>query len=362
MLNGNEKQYVLDCLDTGWISSVGKYIPLFEDCFAQFCTTRYAVACSNGTTALHLALLALGVEAGDEVLVPTLTFISSANAVRYCGGEPVFVDSEARTMNIDPQQIERHITPRTKGIIVVHLYGHPADMDPILAIAKKHNLFVLEDAAEAHGATYKGRMAGSLADCATFSFYGNKIITTGEGGMITTNDPEMLDTMVTLRGQGVDKLRRYWFPVVGYNYRLTNIQAALGLAQLEQIEHHLKRRQEVSELYRAALASLAKVLTVPSQEPWAHHAFWGYSIILKPESRLNSGDLMRVLNDDGIETRPVFIPVHTMPPYYKEGESHPVAEHLGRNGVTIPMHGMLTEADVHYIAERLAAHCLGTGA
>ncbi len=361
VLSGNEKKYVLDCIDTGWISSVGKYIPLFEEAFAKFCTTQYAVACSNGTTALHLALLALGVEAGDEVLVPTLTFISSANAVRYCGGTPVFVDSEARTMNIDPERIERHITPRTKGIIVVHLYGHAADMDPILAMAKKHNLFVVEDAAEAHGALYKGRMAGSLGDCATFSFYGNKIITTGEGGMITTNDATMRDTMVTLRGQGVDKQRRYWFPVVGYNYRLTNIQAAIGLAQLEQIERHQQHRMKIVELYRAALAPLAGVMTIPLQEAWAHHAFWGYSIVLKPESRMNADELMRALNDDNIETRPVFIPVHTMPPYFKEGESHPVAEHLGRNGVTIPMHGMLTEDDVQYIAGRLAVHCLGLG-
>ena len=358
VLNGNEKKYVLDCLDTGWISSAGKYISLFEQAFAGFCSTEYAVACSNGTTALHLALLGLGVQPGDEVLTPTLTFISTANAVRYCGAEPVFVDSEPRTMNLDPAQIERHVTPRTKGIIVVHLYGHPADMDPILAIAKKHGLFVLEDAAEAHGATYKGRVAGSLADAATFSFYGNKIITTGEGGMITTNNAALRDKMITLRGQGVDPQRRYWFPVVGYNYRLTNIQAALGLAQLEQIDHHLQRRQEIAAQYRNVLAPLKDVMTLPVEESWGHHAYWGYSVILKPESQLGSDELMRALARDGIETRPVFIPVHTMPPYHKGGEHHPVAQHLGRNGVTIPMHGMLTESDVEFIAGRLEAHCL----
>ena len=358
VLNGNEKKYVLDCLDTGWISSVGKYIALFEQAFANFCGTGHAVACSNGTTALHLALLALGTAPGDEVLVPTLTFISTANAVRYCGAEPVFVDSEARTMNLDPAQLERHITPKTKGIVIVHLYGHPVDMDPILDIARRHNLFILEDAAEAHGATYKGRMAGSLSDAATFSFYGNKIITTGEGGMVTTSNTALRDKMVQLRGQGMDAQRRYWFPVVGFNYRMTNIQAALGLAQLEQIDHHLQRRQDVAKWYQSALAPLADVMTIPIQEPWAHHAYWGYSPILKPACPIGRDALMLALAEDGIETRPVFYPVHTMPPYKKEGESLPVAEDLARNGITIPMHGLLTKADVAFIAERLAAHCL----
>jgi perosamine synthetase len=362
VLSGREKEYVLDCLETSWISSLGKYINLFEDSFARFCSTEHAVSCNNGTSALHIALLALGVGEGDEVIVPTLTYIASANAVRYCGGTPVFVDSEPATMNLDPAKIEEKITERTKGILAVHLYGHPADMDPVLRIARAHNLFVLEDAAEAHGALYKDRRVGSLGDAATFSFFGNKIITTGEGGMVTTSNAKLQDQMRALKGQGVDPNHRYWFPIVGYNYRMTNVQAAIGLAQLEQIDEHLRCRQEIAALYMSALSPLEDVLTLPSVQPWASHVFWSYPIVLKDNSPVTSDHLMASLAADGIETRPVFIPVHTMPPYLKEGEHHPVAERLGRNGISLPMHGLLTGSDVEYIAERLAAYCLRSAA
>src|ERR1051326_1602149 len=205
VLGGNEKRYVMECLESGWISSIGRFIGLFEDSFARYCETGHAIACNNGTTALHLALAGLGTGPGDEVIVPTLTYVATANAVRYCGARPVFADSEPCTMTIDPARIEERITPRTKGIVAVHLYGHPASMDPILEIARRHNLFIVEDAAEAHGALYRGRKAGSLADVATFSFYGNKIITTGEGGMLTTNDGARSARMPILRGQGDGK-------------------------------------------------------------------------------------------------------------------------------------------------------------
>lgn len=357
VLNGNERKYVLDCLDTCWISSVGKYIALFEESFASYCGANHAVACSNGTAALHLALAALGVGPGDEVLVPTLTFISTANAVRYCGAEPVFIDSEPRTMNLDSEQVLRHVTHRTKGMIAVHLYGHPADMDPILEIARQRNLFVIEDAAEAHGALYKGRKIGSLADISTFSFYGNKIITTGEGGMATTNNPELEKRMRLLKGQGMDPERRYWFPIVGYNYRMTNIQAAIGLAQLERIDGHLQRRQEVAEWYRLALTPFQDAITIPLVETWAQHAFWGYSIVLKDGVHNSRDAVMAALAADGVETRPIFYPLHTMPPYFKNGESHPVAERLARNGITLPMHGLLSRDDVEFIAARLVSHC-----
>lgn len=359
VLSGREKEYVLDCLDTSWISSLGKYIGLFEQSFARFCSAEYAIACSSGTAALHIALLALGIEEGDEVLLPTLTYIASANAIRYCGATPVFIDSEPTTMNLDPARIEERITERTKGILAVHLYGHPADMDPIIGIARAHKLFVLEDAAEAHGATYKGRRVGALGDAATFSFFGNKIITTGEGGMVTTDDPRLQHQMRLLKGQGVDPKRRYWFPIVGYNYRMTNIQAAIGLAQLEQIEEHLTHRREIAEIYTSALSSLDEVLALPCVQRWASHVFWSYPVVLKENSRVNSDCLMAALAADGIETRPVFIPIHTMPPYRQEGEVHPVAESLARNGISLPMHGLLTKADIEYIAERLASHCLG---
>ncbi|MGH9611839.1 MAG: DegT/DnrJ/EryC1/StrS family aminotransferase, partial [Bryobacteraceae bacterium] len=281
VLSGNEKKYVNECLDSSWISSAGKFISQFEEAFAAFCGTRYAISSNNGTTALHLALLGLNAGPGDEVLVPTLTYIASANAIRYCGARPVLIDSEPLTMNIDPLAIERRITPATKGIVVVHLYGHPADMDPILEIARRHNLFVIEDAAEAHGATYRGRTVGSMGDVATFSFFGNKIITTGEGGMLTTNRPDLNDRIRLLRGQGMDLKRRYWFPIVGYNYRMTNIEAALGLAQLERVEEHLDRREAVAGWYNRHLSDLSNFITLPSVMDWAHHVFWMYTILLK---------------------------------------------------------------------------------
>jgi perosamine synthetase len=358
VLDGNERKYVLDCVDTSWISSVGKYIGQFEDAFAQSCGVPNAVACNNGTTALHLALLGLGIGAGDEVLVPTLTYIASANAVRYCNAVPVLVDSEPHHWNLDPARLEASITPRTKAILVVHLYGHPADMDPILAIARKHGLRVLEDAAEAHGAAYRGRPAGALADIATFSFYGNKVITTGEGGMITTGDAKVAERIRLLRGQGMDPQRRYWFPIVGYNYRMTNIEAAIGLAQLERIGHHLARRAAIAGWYREMLAPLADRIEAQQVAPWAKHSFWSYSIRLRHGGEAERDTVMGALDADGIETRPVFIPLHTMPPYAPPYEGtrtrYPVAEETGARGISLPMHGMLEQADVGRIAESLA--------
>jgi len=239
VLNGNEKKYVLDCLESTWISSSGKYVKRFEEGFANYCCVKHALSCCNGTVALHLALLALGVGPEDEVIVPTLTFVATTNAVSYCGARPVFIDVDQETWNIDPALIEEKITTRTKGIIAVHLYGHPVDMDPIISIAFNHNLFVIEDAAEAHGAKYKGRMIGSISDIATFSFYGNKIITTGEGGMVVTSDDTLANKINQLKESGMDPDKRYWFPTIGYNYRMTNVAAAIGLAQLEKIDEHI---------------------------------------------------------------------------------------------------------------------------
>ena len=236
ILNGNERKYIDECIDTGWISANGRFVKEFEEKFAAFCGVRYALACCNGTVTLHLALLALGIGEGDEVIMPTLTYIATANAVRYCGATPVFVDSEADTWNISPEEIEKHITPRTKAIIPVHLYGLACNMDAILDIAKRHDLKVIEDAAEAHGAAWRNKLVGSMGDVGSFSFFGNKIITCGEGGMVTTNDPELYEKMKLLRAQGVDPNKRYWHTMVAYNYRMTNMQAAVGLAQLENVE------------------------------------------------------------------------------------------------------------------------------
>lgn len=353
-LAGNERKYVLDCLDTSWISSNGKYIVEFERTFAEFCGVRHAIATNNGTTALHLALVALGVAPGDEVIVPTVTYIATANAVRYCGATPVLVDVCADTMNIDPAAIEARITPRTRGIIPVHLYGHPADMDAINEIAHRHKLWVVEDAAEAHGADVRGRRVGGLGTCATFSFFGNKIVTTGEGGMITTDDDELAAKLRLHRGQGMDPQRRYWFPVVGYNYRMTNIQAAIGLAQMEVVDEALAGRDQLAQWYDDALAGLADKLVLPKPHAWAHQVYWMYNIFLREGDEARRNDVMAALDAAGIETRPVFYPMHVMPPYREEA-SYPVADLWAQRGINLPTHLDVTREDVSRIAKALAA-------
>jgi perosamine synthetase len=313
VLVGNEKAYVMDCLDSTWISSSGKYIDKFENAFAEFCGVKHAITCCNGTVALHLALMALGVQHGDEVIVPTLTFVATANAVTYCGARPVFVDSEPETWNMDPSLIEEKVTPRTKGIIVVHLYGHPADMDPIISIARRRGLFIIEDAAEAHGAEYKGQRIGSLGDISTFSFYGNKIITTGEGGMVVTNDPALASKVRQLKGQGFVPEQRYWFPIIGFNYRMTNVASAIGLGQLEKAEWHIERRLEVARWYYEYLNNTAS-LTLPVQKEWARNVYWMFSVLLDERVLISRDDLMAGLLKLGIETRPLFYPMHILPP------------------------------------------------
>ncbi|KMW47018.1 DegT/DnrJ/EryC1/StrS family aminotransferase [Ralstonia insidiosa] len=351
-LAGKEREYVLDCLDSTWISSNGKYITNFEEIFAKFCGVKHAIATNNGTTALHLALVALGLQPGDEVIVPTVTYIATANAVRYCGATPVLVDVEPGTMNIDPEDFCRRITSKTKGVIPVHLYGHPAKMGAIMEIAKKHNLFVLEDAAEAHGAEYDGRKVGSFGQCATFSFFGNKIVTTGEGGMVTTNDDELASKLRLYRGQGMDPGRRYWFPVIGYNYRMTNIQAAIGLAQMENIDAALADRQMIARWYDEALSSLGGQIQLPVQTPNAKQVYWMYNIFLRDGGEERRDAVMRALNNRGIETRPVFYPMHVLPPYMQEGV-FPVADLWAQRGINLPTHQMLTHDDVYRVADEL---------
>jgi perosamine synthetase len=351
-LIGNEKRYVMDCLESSWISSNGKYIELFEKGFADFLGLKNAVSCCNGTVALHLALLALGVGQDDEVIVPSLTYVSSANAVMYCGAKPVFVDSEDQTWNLNPDLIEASITERTRGIIVVHLYGHPADMDPVLAIAKKHHIFVIEDSAEAHGAEYKGRKVGTMGDIATFSFYGNKIISTGEGGMVCTLNDELAARVRQLKGQGQDPKRRFWFPMVGYNYRMTNIEAAIGLGQLEKIDWHIARRQEVASWYRAGLYEFPQVDFSPEM-PWARSVFWLSSIVL--EDGIDRDIVMSTMLQKGVETRPFFYPMHSLPIYQSSafGKKFPVADRLARQGMNLPSSALLTQPQVDYVINAL---------
>lgn len=353
---GREREYVADCMESGWISSAGKYVELFEAEFAKFCGVRHAVSCCNGTAALHLSLAALGVGPGDEVIVPTLTFVATANAVTYCGARPVFADSEAETWNLDPAHVASKITPRTKGIVAVHLYGNPAEMDALRALASRHGLFLLEDAAEAHGALYRDGHAGSLGDIAAFSFYGNKIIATGEGGMVTTDDDALAARVRLLRGQGMDAERRYWFPVVGYNYRMMNLPAAIGLAQLERAAWHTGRRREVATDYMRLLGGVPG-LGWQAEREWARHAYWMFTVMLGDEAADFRDSLMARLHEDGVETRPVFYPLHGLPPYRdaSRGEEFPVAESLARRGVSLPTWAGLSRDDLSYVCERLRA-------
>ena len=351
-LGEKELLYVSECVLTGWVSSAGKFVTRFETAFADFCGTRYAVATSNGTTALHLALLALDIGPGDEVIVPTFTFIATANAVTYTGARSVFVDSDPETWNIDPNLIEAAITPRTKALIPVHLYGHPADMDPILDIAARHNLAVIEDAAEAHGAHYKGRRVGNIGDISIFSFYGNKIITTGEGGMVVTNRADLAEKVHMLRDHGMSKERRYWHPVLGYNYRMTNLQAALGVAQMERIETILANKLKVAAMYKHNLQDL-KGVTLPPNADWAENVFWLYTVLIdEQEFDMSRDEIMASLKLAGVDSRPTFPPVHQQP-IYDTGQTFPIAEQLGKTGLSLPSLPNLQEIEVARVAQKL---------
>jgi perosamine synthetase len=353
-LVGREREYVLDAVDSTWISSSGRYLERFESSFADFCGVRHAVACCNGTAAVHLALMALEARPGDEVIVPTLTYVASANPIVYCGATPVFVDAEPCTWNIDPEGVARAITPRTRGIVVVHLYGHPVDMDPIQTLAEQHGLWIVEDAAEAHGARYRDRLVGTMGSLATFSFYGNKIITSGEGGMVICDDEALAARVRQLHGQGQDPDRRYWFPIIGFNYRMTNVAAAIAVGQLERIEWHMARRREIAHWYREELGSFDGLELSPEM-PWARSAYWIVCAVLA-EDRFGPRDkVMASLAESGIETRPFFHPLHTLPIYAQQskGTSFPVAEDLARRGVNLPSSAMLTRDDVAYVCDRV---------
>ena len=352
LLAGNERAYVLECLDSTWISSSGRFLDAFEAAFARFCGVAHAVAVNNGTKALHLALVALGIGPGDEVIVPDLTYIASANAVHYCGATPVFADCEPRTLNIDTGRLAPLVTPRTKAILAVHLYGHPADMDPLLTFAATHGLTVVEDAAEAHGALYKGRPVGSLGACGTFSFYGNKIITTGEGGMVVTDDAALAARLRLYRGQGVDPQRRYLHPVVGFNYRMTNIAAAIGLAQLERIDAILAARRRVASRYAERLAGLDG-LHLLGAEPWAVPVPWLVTALLTSGGARERDAVMAALQAENIDSRPVFYPMHVQPPYRERGAACPNAEIWSARGLNLPTFEAMTETEVDRVCAAL---------
>jgi perosamine synthetase len=350
-LSENARRYVLDCVDSGWISSLGEYVGRFEREFARFCEAGHGVATSNGTTALHLALATLGLGPGDEVLVPDLTFVATANAVRYTGATPVLVDVDPATWAIDPADLARRVSPRTRAIVPVHLYGHPADMDPILDLARSHGLSVVEDAAEAHGARYKGRRVGSLGHLATFSFYGNKIVTTGEGGMVVTSDPTFAERAAFLRDHAMDPRRRYYHPEIGFNYRMTNIQAAIGCAQLEQIETILARRKAIAAAYEAGLAGLTG-LSRPPVAPWAENVYWMYSVLVEPGFGPNREAVRAGLRERGVDSRPFFVPLHELPPY-RQDAPFPVTTALAAKGINLPSGTGLRPEEITQVCDAL---------
>lgn len=344
-LSGNEKKYVNECLDTNWISSQGHFVRDFENEFARYIDARHALAVSNGTVAVHLALLALGIGPGDEVIVPTFTYIASVNAIRYTGATPVFVDSLPDTWQMDPGDVKTKLTDRTRAIMAVHLYGHPCDMRSLCDISRDRGIFVIEDAAEAFGSKIGEGYVGTFGDITAFSFYGNKTITCGEGGMVVTNDETLHARAARLRGQGLAQYRQYWHDIVGYNYRMTNICAAIGLAQLEQADDFIARKRQIAHWYEELLAG-SPVATHRETQGYTH-TFWMCTALVPHADQRDA--LRRALDEAGVETRPTFYPVHTMPMYSDKYQRHAVAEDLGWRGMNLPSWPGLSRDDIEHI-------------
>ncbi|MDD1652982.1 MAG: DegT/DnrJ/EryC1/StrS family aminotransferase [Methanomicrobiales archaeon] len=351
VIGEQELRYVTDCIETNWISSKGTYVTGFERRFAAYCGASEGIATTNGTTALHLALAALKVGPGDEVILPAFTMMATAFAVLYCGARPVLVDADPETWNMDPSLLAEKITGRTRVILPVHIYGHPCDMDPIRELAEDHHAVVVEDAAEAHGAEYRGRRTGGIGKIGCFSFYANKIITTGEGGMVVTSDPVLAARARALKDLAFDPGKRFLHTDVGYNYRMTNIQAAIGLAQLERIDTFVAARRANAARYTALLRDLPG-LRLPVEKPWAKNVYWMYGIVTGKGAPVPRDRLSSLLAARGVETRTFFVPVHQQPVSREKGlfrgERYPVAEELGENGLYLPSGSGLTAEEIEY--------------
>jgi perosamine synthetase len=352
-LGEKEVQYVTECIRSGWISGISRYVEEFEKRFSEYCGCKYGIATGSGTTALHLALATLGIEKNCEVIIPSFTMVATANAVTYTNSKPILVDAELDTWNIDVSKIEQHITKHTKAIMPVHTYGHPVDMDVILEFREKHRLFVVEDAAEAHGAEYKGKKTGSIGDIGCFSFYANKIITTGEGGMIVTSNEELAEKARWLRAHAFGKHGKHFYhEALGFGYRMSGLQAALGLAQLEHISEFVSIRRDNARLYNSLLSEVEGI-TLPPEASWAKNVYWMYSVLIQDDFGMSRDALMKKLELDGIETRTFFYPIHVQPVYARQyqGESFPVADELSRRGINLPSGNNLKADDIMYICE-----------
>lgn len=354
-LCGRERDYVNQCLSSLWIAK-GEFNSRFETSFAQRLGDGQATTVCNGTAALHLALLALGIGPGDEVLVPTLTYIASVNMIALAGATPVLVDCLASTWQVDPEDLERKLTRRTRAVLAVHLYGHSCEMNDLTRICEENRLWLIEDCAEAFGSTYGGRNVGTFGDIATFSFFGNKTITTGEGGMVVARDPDLLQKVIHLKGQGVSPTREYWHDVLAYNYRMNNICAAIGLAQIEQADEILEKKRQIAEWYQQMLRD--QPLSLHGEADGTRHSFWLCSALAEDES---ARDALRThLRREGIETRPVFHPAHTMP-VFSSALPFPVAENISQRGLSLPSYPALTEEMVGQVCQSIRSFYIGRG-
>ncbi|WP_043989033.1 aminotransferase class I/II-fold pyridoxal phosphate-dependent enzyme [Sulfurihydrogenibium yellowstonense] len=360
LIMDRDKQLILQCLETGWISSEGPFIKEFEEKFANYIGKKYGVAVSSGTAALEIAVKALGLPEGSEIIVPTFTIISCVQAIVKAGLNPVLVDCDYRTFNMVPEEIERKITKNTKAIMVVHIYGLPVDMTPILDIARKYNLLIIEDAAEVIGQTYKGKLCGSFGDISVFSFYPNKHITTGEGGMILTDDENLYEKCKGYRNLcfSFDPDRRFIHEEIGWNYRMTNLQAALGITQLERIQEHINKKRWMGKKYNELLSDLQDVCYLPiPKTDYAENIYWVYTIVLKDNYPKNAKQIMKELMDKGIGTRPFFYPMHLQPVFQRmglfKGDTYPNSEKLYEKGFYIPSGLALTEEQISEVSNAL---------
>ena len=354
-LGGNEMAYVQQCLESTWISSKGEFIDRFQSDFARFIGAEHVVAVTNGTVALHLALLGVGIGPGDEVIVPSLTYVAAVNAIRYVGATPVFADADAQTWQIDPAHVARLITPRTRAILAVHTYGQACDLAALGALCRKHNLRLIEDCAEAFGTRIGERHVGTFGDVATFSFFGNKTVTTGEGGMVVSRDARVHALICKLRGQGLAGEKEYWHDVIGYNYRITNICAAIGVAQMERADELIARKRSLAEKMRTAMADLP--LAFHLEQPGTTHSFWMISALARSEAERDG--LRRALRLEGIETRPVFHPAHTLPMYAAGQTGLDVSVDLAARGLNLPSWPGLSAEQVVEIASACRRYYVG---
>jgi len=359
VLDGNEKKYLIECIESGWISSEGPFVKMFEDRFAKRVNRKYGIAVANGSVALDAAVVALGLGAGDEVIMPTFTIISCAAAIVRAGAKPVLVDCDPFTWNMVPEQVKEKITPKTKAIMVVHIFGLPVDMDPILDLAEQHGLFVIEDAAQMHGQTYKGRPCGSFGQISTFSFYPNKHVTTGEGGMIVTDDPALAERCRSLRNLCFKPEQRFVHDELGWNFRMTNLQAALGVAQLERLDDFVRIKKNMGATYTSFLRNVSGIQLPVEIAGYAENIYWVFGLVLNDHVPFDAKEAMGRLGKAGVGTRPFFWPMHEQPVFRKMGlfidETYPGAERLARRGFYVPSGMALTVAQIERVAMALQA-------